>query len=290
VDPHHDTGPVAESVQHVPAPALRPYLGYYSGYRQAGLSPARHRGLPSPHLTVIVAFDGPLTLAAHPDPRQPPGCYDTMIGGLHTSPAVVTHEGRQAGIQIGLSPLGARALLGLPAGEIANLDLDATEVLGSCAVEIHERVGHATTWGERFAVIDDVLLCRLRPELAVGAELSYAWQRLAGAGGAVRMQTLAEEVGWSTRHLASRFRTEFGLSPKVAARVMRFDRARRRLQARATVPPLTLADLAAESGYYDQAHLAREFRALAGCPPSIWRAEDEEFRNVQARPAMRLQA
>ena len=33
-------------------------------------------------------------------------------------------------------------------------------------------------------------------------------------------------------------------------------------------------------GYFDQAHLAREFRALAGCPPSQWLAE--EFRNVQA--------
>jgi AraC-like DNA-binding protein len=41
-----------------------------------------------------------------------------------------------------------------------------------------------------------------------------------------------------------------------------------------------LADLAADCGYYDQAHLAREFRDLAGCPPSQWLAE--EFRNVQA--------
>ena len=41
-----------------------------------------------------------------------------------------------------------------------------------------------------------------------------------------------------------------------------------------------LAELAAECGYYDQAHLARDFRDLAGCPPSMLLAE--EFRNVQA--------
>ena len=41
-----------------------------------------------------------------------------------------------------------------------------------------------------------------------------------------------------------------------------------------------LADLAAACGYFDQAHLAREFRALAGCPPSQWITE--EFRNIQA--------
>ena len=45
----------------------------------------------------------------------------------------------------------------------------------------------------------------------------------------------------------------------------------------------TFADLAAECGFYDQAHLAREFRALAGCPPSVWLAE--EFRFVQASAA-----
>jgi len=84
------------------------------------------------------------------------------------------------------------------------------------------------------------------------------------------------------------------LTPKAAARVIRFDRARKLLVrnlASATadagyrlahhrLAPYRLADLAADCGYFDQAHLAREFRALAGCPPSQWLAE--EFRNVQA--------
>jgi AraC-like DNA-binding protein len=45
---------------------------------------------------------------------------------------------------------------------------------------------------------------------------------------------------------------------------------------------MRLADLAAAAGYYDQAHLAAEFRLLAGCPPSRWLAE--EFRFFQAMP------
>ena len=62
-----------------------------------------------------------------------------------------------------------------------------------------------------------------------------------------------------------------------------FDRARKLLVRRLTHDTeraWLLADLAADCGYFDQAHLAREFRALAGCPPSQWLAE--EFRNVQA--------
>ncbi len=85
-------------------------------------------------------------------------------------------------------------------------------------------------------------------------------------------------MGWSPRHLQTRFRAETGLTPKAALRVTRFDRARRRLR-----PWTPLAQTAAESGYYDQAHLARDFRDLAGCSASHWLAT--EFANVQANPA-----
>jgi transcriptional regulator GlxA family with amidase domain len=102
------------------------------------------------------------------------------------------------------------------------------------------------------------------------------------AGGAVRVSALAAETGWSGRHLTSRFRAEIGLTPKAAARVIRFDRARHLLVSQLAVvgSDTRLADLAVACGYFDQAHMAREFRSLAGCPPSQWLAE--EFRNVQA--------
>ena len=86
---------------------------------------------------------------------------------------------------------------------------------------------------------------------------------------------LTGEVGWSARHLTNRFRTEVGLKPKETARVTRFDRARRRL-----APGVRLADVAAAAGYFDQAHLAREFHAFAGCSPSRWMADEIGF--VQA--------
>jgi AraC-like DNA-binding protein len=291
--------PVDESVRGAPAPALRPLIAWYSGYRQAGVPPGRHRGLPSPYLTVIFTLDDPLVIAGHPDPRQPPGSYRTLIGGLHTSPAAVTHQGRQSGIQLQLSPLGARALLGMPAGELASIDVDGSAVLGGLADQIVEQIREEPDWPGRFAVLDRMLSARLagsgpaaRAGAATGragaagqvsAEVGHAWRRLLAAGGLCDVSALAAETGWSDRHLRSRFREETGLTPKAAARVIRFDRARRRLHAQATSgqQPL-LASLAADCGYYDQAHLAREFRELAGCPPSAWLAE--EFRNVQAPP------
>ena len=105
-----------------PAEPLRRYVAGYSGYRQRGVPPARHRGLPSPFLTLIFTLDEPLTVLAHPDARQPPAEFGALLGGLHSAPALIGHDGAQSGIQVALRPLGARALLGLPAGELAEID------------------------------------------------------------------------------------------------------------------------------------------------------------------------
>ncbi|MGO8883629.1 MAG: DUF6597 domain-containing transcriptional factor [Streptosporangiaceae bacterium] len=156
-----DPGRADESVRVRPAAGLRPFVAHYSGYRQAGAAPARHRGLPSPYLTLIFTLNDPLVLESHPDPRQPPGSYLALIGGLHTSPAVVSHQGRQSGIQVGLRPPGARCLLGVPAGELAGLDLDAADLLGPVEREIRERMRAASHWPERFGVLDQVLTGRL---------------------------------------------------------------------------------------------------------------------------------
>ncbi len=262
-----------------PGFGLRGIVAGYSAYRQHGVAPLAHRGLPSPYLTLIFTFDVPLRVAAHPDPTQSPGCYRSLIGGLHTTPATITHDGDQAGVQVSLSPLGARALLGLPAGELAGTDLHGNELLGHRADEVCDRLEAATSWAERLSALDAVLTTMLDGQARLPApEVCRAWQLVVGSGGRLRVADLARDVGWSTRHLQSRFRTETGLTPKEALRVTRFDRLRRRLR-----PWSGLAQAAAAGGYYDQAHLAREFRMLAGCSPSEWLGA--EFANVQATRA-----
>jgi AraC-like DNA-binding protein len=264
-----------------PSPALRSYVAWYSGYRQRGLPPNVHRGLPSPFLTVILTLDEPLVIAAHPDRRQAPGRYDALIGGLHLSPALITHDGAASGVQVSVNPLGCRALFGLPASELRNLDTDLSAVLPPAVVdEGRERLRTASTWRERFAAVDR-WLCRLAlsREASVHPDVARAFRRLLAAGGDVQISELADEVGWSPRHLTTRFAAEVGLRPKEAARVVRFDRVRRRI-----TPGARLAELAADAGYFDQAHLTRDFRAFAGCSPSQWLAA--EFGFVQATPVL----
>src|SRR5260370_5346619 len=139
-EPDARAGPVSEAAAARPAQALRPFIASYNGYKQAGVPSARHAGLPSPYLTVIFTLHAPLTIAAHPDAAQPGGDYVTLAGGLHSAPALITHDGYQSGIQLALSPPGARAFFGFPAGALASIDVEAGEVFGTLAAEIHERV------------------------------------------------------------------------------------------------------------------------------------------------------
>jgi AraC-like DNA-binding protein len=275
---------VDEHAWHVPPPELRPFVSGCAGFRQAGVEPTRHRGLPSPSLTIIFTLDEPLYLAAHPDPDQPPGSYQTLVGGLHSTPAMIVHDGWQSGVQLMVSPLGARALLGMPAGEVAGIDVHGDLVLGPLAREIQDKLRCAPDWPRRFAILDEALLARVRSadeRSAVGAEVLHTWSALLRSGGTCSVASLAAQTGWSERHLRTRFLADIGLAPKAAGRVIRFHRARQELARRAAAGRrLDLAGLAASYGYFDQAHLDREFRAIAGCPPTTWLAE--EFRNIQA--------
>ena len=219
---------------------------------------------------------------AHPDPGQPPGEFGTLIGGMHCTPALIAHEGAQSGIQVALRPLGARALLGLPAANSPTSTCPRRPSSAASAPNCATGPGRGG-WPERFAVLDEILLRRLGAGAAGEGRRSRPGVASVAVCGRRRARVGARgRDGLERAHLTSRFRAEIGLTPKAAARVIRFDRARHLLVSQLAVvgSDTRLADLAVACGYFDQAHLAREFRSLAGCPPSQWLAE--EFRNVQA--------
>jgi AraC-like DNA-binding protein len=263
--------PIAESVVHRPPALLRPYVESYVGYRYAGFPPGEHMGLPSRHLTFVVSFDAPVELAVLPDGTEGAWTYDALLGGLHTSPAVIRHDGFQHGIQLQVTPAGARGLFGLPAGEVARAVLPLDEVWGRLADELLDRLSAASGWPDRFAALDGVLLRALstRIEIPSGArrETTAAWDRLTTSAGRVGVAMLAAEIGWSRRHLTEQFANEYGVTPRSLAKVLRFERARR-LLVRPDHP--TLAAVAATCGYSDQAHMVHDWHDLAGSSPTAW--------------------
>jgi AraC-like DNA-binding protein len=253
----HDSPVARWEMAHRAAPeALRPHVLGYLGYHERTAAGFRRLEVPSGEVHVIVSFG--------PEVRVP-APVRSFVAAPHSRHAIVESDGEQHGVELRLTPLGAHMLLGMPMHELADLVVPLEAALGRTGAELPERLAEAPTWEARFAVLDRLLARRLAAARAPAAGVEHAWWRLVGTHGATPVERLAEEVGWSRRHLFARFREHTGLPPKVFARILRFQRAAA-LMARPDGP--SLCEIALDCGYYDQAHLNRDFREFAGRTPT----------------------
>lgn len=256
---------------------LRPYVASLVAYDVDLGRPGVHRGLPSTSLTFVLPLDAPLEVSWAADPASLRASWSS-VSGLHAAPAAIHHEGHQTGIQLALTVAGARALLGLPAAELAGELTDLEEAVPQLA-DLPERLLALPDWEARIALVWAALGTALR-HLDASQPRAEVGRALARLTRGVGVAEVADEVGYSRRHLGGLLRAEVGLTPKEYQRVARFERSRAVLMAAAATGRVSLADVAARAGYADQAHLAREWVRLAGCPPSTWMAEELPF--VQA--------
>lgn len=251
----------------VPA-ALAPYVTALVAYDVDLGAPGVHRGLPSTSLTFVLPVDAPLEVSWSGRPETRTRGWSS-VSGLHAAPAQIHHDGTQRGVQLALTTAGARALFGVPAGALAGQLLDLTDVAPGLR-HLPERLAGEPD-PERWAVVvERALVTELARHGAPEprAEVGRALARLSRGAG---VQQVADEVGYSRRHLATLVRAECGLRPKQLQRVARFERSRALLGSR------PLAEVAARCGYADQAHLTREWVELAGCPPGTWLREEFPF-------------
>jgi AraC-like DNA-binding protein len=261
-------------VVHEPHPVLRPWVARYIGYAQHDVTLGVHRGLPSRHVTLIISLEQPIRITGMPLPGESAASLQGFVGGMHVGPALIAQDRVQRGIHVELNPLGTRALLGVSAAELSGRVVGLGDLGSPLLAALPAWLLETQGWAARFALLDETLVRAVTETAGPAGEIGWAWRRLLGAGGRVRVATLADEVGWSRRHFAERFRAEVGLSPKQAGRVLRFEQAGLVLRQQGRVD---LAGLAAECGYYDQSHLTNEWRALAGCSPGTWIAEELPF-------------
>ncbi|MGV0852427.1 helix-turn-helix domain-containing protein [Mycolicibacterium phlei] len=266
--------PVRIEIGGRPTAPLRPFVTAYTGFDLSGFEPGVHVGTPSHTLTAVLTFGEPLDVEVPPALSGSSGCYPAMASGLMTQAISIRHDGRQRGVKVAFSPLGARVVFGVPAGALANTVAPLPDVLGTLWPELESRIAGATTWPHRFRVLDDVLaravartLRTATRSLDVRPEVAETWHRLVASHGRVRVSDLAQDLGWSRRHLSARFREEFGLTPKTLARVLRFEHAVRLVSADAAP---VWAEVSAAAGYADQAHLVRDWRSFTGRTPASW--------------------
>lgn len=248
-----------------PWPAgLQPYLHSYAGYWEAVASPFRVRLVPTGRAVLVISLGEPFTQVRRLQEASPAGgAIGSLVVGLDDGPRLCDHPGGQEAIRLELTPLGAYRLLGVPMRELTNRAVELRDVLGPEAGELAERMAATDDWATRFDLLDFVLLTRLERGPEPAPEVSHAWRLLARADGAIPVARIAAEVGWSQSYLVRRFTEQIGLTPKVSARVLRFHHAVHLLGHKGASP----SEVTAACGFYDQAHLNREFRALAGTTP-----------------------
>lgn len=253
----------------VPSPPLTPFFDAYQGYHEQTTRFAVRRELPSARVSLLIDFGTPVRVAG---PR--PGAAfaqhaGALVVGLDDRWARTDTGGAWHGVQVDLTPLGAHALLGVPMHELTGRLVPLGDLIGRAGDALPERLATLPDWPSRFALLDDFLLGQLRRATLPDPAIDWAWRALHRSAGGIRIGTLTRQLGYSRKQLVARFREQVGLPPKRLARVLRFKSALDRLAAE---PRLSLAALAVDQGYYDQAHFNREFLTFAGLSPKAYQS------------------
>jgi AraC-like DNA-binding protein len=169
-----------------------------------------------------------------------------------------------------LRPGGVRALLDVAPHDLA----DRIAPLGDVCGATGERLSNTVIDGSPHAAVQrlNAALCARVSSLALpDVAASEAVRLIRRTGGRISVDGLARLLALSPRHLERRFSAAIGLSPKVFARLARFDSVVQHIRQHGL--DRGWATLAVEHGYHDQAHLVHEVRAFAGITPAALLAE-----------------
>ncbi|XIA65758.1 helix-turn-helix domain-containing protein [Bradyrhizobium sp. TZ2] len=259
------TAPSAfELVRRAPSQRTTGLISGMTGYRETARGRFSQRETASLVVPLIISFGTPFLIALGREPdaadRQP-----SFAAGLYAGPVLIESDGGAECVQVDFTPLGAYRFFGGAVVDLAARMVDIGDLLGREGRQLREQLGATSGWQNRFDLVEDFVADRT--DHLPSPEIEFAYRRLARTTGGARINALAKEIGWSRKHLVNRFRSELGLAPKPVARIMRFHEACRLAR---TGGVRGWAGIAVESGYADQAHLAREFSALAGEPPTAW--------------------
>jgi hypothetical protein len=240
-----------------PSPTLRRYvrcfwLAEYGAADIAGT--ASQRVLPDGCMDIIVA--------CHGDARDGRDAFAITAVGAMTRYLDAMPLPMRLGVRF--EPGMAAPFLRVPGPEIRDLEVPLGDLWGHEGHRLLERIAEARSTADRVAVLERWLCDRLAGAPCVDADvLSVVRDIVACRGASPVGQSLRASVR-SERQLRRRFESAVGLSPKRLARIVRLHEALRRSASK----PAPWAEVALDAGYYDQAHMIAEFRALTGQTPT----------------------
>jgi len=228
---------------------------------QGALAPFRETLLPNGAVELMFDLGPPHRVLS----KQGEGWWrDAWYSGLHEEALVIESlEGTHL-VSARMHPVGAIALLGPRVSALANRIVPIAEICDDDA-ELRAAVVAASSTAERFAVIERCLRNSSHRHLPAPAAVRDAAARIEATHGNLRIASLHESIGVSRKHLAVLFRRHVGLTLKDYAKLRRFVFALSWLREHDAID---WPALAAEAGYSDQSHLARDFRRVGAASPT----------------------
>jgi AraC-like DNA-binding protein len=221
--------------------------------------------LPDGALEIIINLGDPQALCALDNPDKRTVFRQSWLSGERTEPILIDEVGHVHLVGIRLRAGGGWPFLGIPLREFSGRVIELEDVFGPAIKELRDRLGGERTDDARFDLLEDWL--RTRQRTSPTRAVSYALRAIQKGAGPAWIGRMAEEIGISHKHLLREFDRCVGLTPKVFSRLCAFQRVIQSVGHRVEVE---WADTATKCGYYDQAHLIREFRAFSGLTPTTY--------------------
>ncbi|MEC3957440.1 helix-turn-helix domain-containing protein [Nocardia sp. CDC153] len=228
------------------------------GYRDVGGGGLDLRVAGTSEVTLLIGFGDQEVIVDDAFGQRSLGGF---VAGLPIAPMRLRCE-RAECVEVRLSPLRAYSVLGIAPNELGRGAVDLEDLWGASGRRLREQLANADSWDERFELTRAFLAQSDRSARTPDPEVIDAWRRVLESHGGVRIGELASSLGWSNKRLWARFESQIGLTPKRAAMLVRFRHAVDGLLAGGSA-----AEVAAESGYADQAHLSRDVSIFTGRPP-----------------------
>ncbi|WP_054308422.1 AraC family transcriptional regulator [Mesorhizobium sp. 1M-11] len=250
-------------LRRAPAPRLRSFVTDICGYRETTGGHYRQVEYAPLAVPLVINFEAPFAIALGRAPSKDDR-YHSFAAGLYAGPVLIDSFGQSCCLQVNFTLAGARRFFGMSLSELTDRMVPLDDVLGAGGHALREVLGNEPDWDRRFDTVEAFITRRLAATPAQGPQVAWAVERVLESGGKARIGTIATELAWSRKHLVERFRDATGMAPKTVARMVRFNRA----LALSRRGDDNWAGIAADCGYADQAHLAREFRDFAGATPS----------------------
>lgn len=262
-------------VRQVPR-ALEPFVGSIAYYENT-FTHSRERVLPTGRAQLLVNLrDDRLSVHECGGERQVGGIG---LSGVWPAPTLVDPADQAAVICVAFRPGGAYPFFAAPQSATAGQLVGLEDLWGADGARLRERLLGVRTPAERLRLVEQALLDRVAGALRPDGATAYA---VAALDRGTPVASVVDRLGCTPRTFIRSFTERVGLPPKQFARIRRFQRLL------ASIPhdrPADWAVLAASCGYYDQSHLIREFRALAGTTPARYRPRNALERNHMPLPA-----